>query len=515
MTPISVALALVTVSLPLVLCSVTGCAQDEYETRDAAFPQPIGYTPPPSAPPQPSQYASAAPAAPTDGVVDPSGTLVAPPQSQDAAEDVIGAPDGTPGAGGVVEGYDGQQAPEPEYSDTDPAALTDFRDALDPYGTWTEDPTYGTVWVPSPSAVGEDFTPYVSAGHWVYDDDYTWVSDYGWGWAPFHYGRWAWNDGLGWEWIPGRRYAGAWVSWRYGMGDWGYVGWAPLGPTWCWRHGSAVGLGFVPRMPYAFVGTHELFSPHVGGRLVTGPQAGVVAAHTQPYSPASSTVGGRIVARPTVGGPPPTMLNLAPSAVAHGSLANPGAMLARAYSRPSTAVAQGARPPNLPNTRNDVVARAQGAGSPGRFAGSVTLGRAPVVNYSPPGSSFRPRSGEAGEVPHFGGRLGGGFAGTAVANAPGYGRAVSPAVSRPYFGTPAVAPTYRAPGGMVSQAPRFSGAPSYRAPSVSRPSGGYSGGFSRPSGGYSGSQGGGGFRGGGGSSFHGSSGGSRGGGGRR
>ena len=514
MTPKSVALALVTVSLPLVLCSVAGCAQDEYETREAAFPQPIGYTPPPSAPPQaygtspalaqPSQYASNAPAAPTQGVVDPSSPPVAPPPlGQDAAEVVPGAADGppaadgmvTPNEGGVAGGYDGQEPPQPEYNDADPSALTDFRSALDPYGTWTEDPTYGTVWVPSPSAVGEDFTPYVSAGHWVYDDDYTWVSDYGWGWAPFHYGRWAWDQGLGWEWIPGRRYAGAWVSWRYGRGDWGYVGWAPLGPTWCWRHGSAVGLGFVPRMPYAFVGTGELFSPHVGGRLVSGPQAGVVAAHTQPYAPASPGVGGRIVARPTVGGPPPTMLNLAPSAVAPGSIDNRGTMLARAYARPSTAVAQGARPPRLTNGRNDMAARVQGASSPGRFAGSVTLGRSPVVNYSPPGS-------------HFGGRLGGGFAGTAVANAPGYGRGVSPAVSRPYFGTAAVAPSYRAQGGPVAQAPRFSGMSSYRAPtsSFSRPSGGSSGGFSR---------GGGSFRGGGGSSFHGSSGGSRGGGGRR
>jgi hypothetical protein len=251
-------------------------------------------------------------------------------------------------------------------------------------------------------------------------------------------------------------------------------------------------------MPYAFVGRGELFSPHVGARLVTGPQASIVATHTQPYAPGSRIVGGRVVARPAVGGPPPAMLNLGSTAVAHGSFADRGAILARAYARPSTAMAQGVRPRSVPDVPS-----------------------------------------------HFGGRLGQGFAGTAVVNAPGYGRAVSPQVSRPYFGANPVGPSYHVPTGAVSQAPRFSGPPTYRAPAasfrspsvsaagvpfsagVSRPSGGYSGGgVSRPSGGYSGggvsrpsggySGGFSGFRGGGGgSSFHGSSGGSRGGGGRR
>ena len=35
------------------------------------------------------------------------------------------------------------------YEDTDPSALTDFHTALASHGTWVEDPTYGTVWVPS------------------------------------------------------------------------------------------------------------------------------------------------------------------------------------------------------------------------------------------------------------------------------------------------------------------------------------------------------------------------------
>ena len=106
------------------------------------------------------------------------------------------------------------------YSDTDPSALTEFRPALDGHGQWINDPTYGTIWVPNEGEVGTEFVPYTTAGHWTYDDaqNYVWVSDYSWGWAPFHYGRWV-HVRHGWAWIPGRTYAGAWVVWRDGDPD--------------------------------------------------------------------------------------------------------------------------------------------------------------------------------------------------------------------------------------------------------------------------------------------------------
>src|SRR5262249_50871646 len=112
-----------------------------------------------------------------------------------------------------------------EYSDTDPSALTDFKPALDGHGAWVEDASYGTVWVPATEEVGADFQPYVTAGHWTYSEgtDYVWVSDYSWGWGPFHYGRWVLLPGHGWAWIPGRHYAGAWVTWRVGPAGYGYV----------------------------------------------------------------------------------------------------------------------------------------------------------------------------------------------------------------------------------------------------------------------------------------------------
>ena len=103
-----------------------------------------------------------------------------------------------------------------EWADTDPSALTDFREPLQGYGTWVADDTYGTVWVPDTGVVGADFAPYQSGGYWTLTDDgdWLWVSTYDWGYVPFHYGRWIWISARGWAWIPGRVYAPAWVAWR-------------------------------------------------------------------------------------------------------------------------------------------------------------------------------------------------------------------------------------------------------------------------------------------------------------
>ena len=72
---------------------------------------------------------------------------------------------------------------------------------LDAYGTWRTDPTYGPVWVPTNVAV--DWAPY-HTGHWTFVAPWgwTWVDDAPWGFAPFHYGRWAYVGG-GWAWVPG------------------------------------------------------------------------------------------------------------------------------------------------------------------------------------------------------------------------------------------------------------------------------------------------------------------------
>lgn len=100
-----------------------------------------------------------------------------------------------------------------------------FYDQLSPYGMWVNNPDYGYVWLPN---VDASFSPYATNGHWIYTEDgWTWISDYPWGWATFHYGRWAYDNVYGWLWVPGNEWGPAWVSWRSSPG---YYGWAPLGP---------------------------------------------------------------------------------------------------------------------------------------------------------------------------------------------------------------------------------------------------------------------------------------------
>src|SRR4249919_1888544 len=71
-----------------------------------------------------------------------------------------------------------------------------FYDNLSPHGQWANHPDYGYVWIPK---VHKGFSPYSSDGHWVFTDDgWTWVSDFSWGWAPFHYGRWDYDPYYGW-----------------------------------------------------------------------------------------------------------------------------------------------------------------------------------------------------------------------------------------------------------------------------------------------------------------------------
>lgn len=178
--------------------------------------------------------------------------------------------------------------------DTDPSAVVVFRDKLSPYGSWVDHPTYGTVWVPSSAVVGSDFAPYVSSGRWelTEDGEWLWVSDYDWGYIPFHYGRWVWVSGVGWAWIPGRVYAPAWVVWR--TGAYGYVGWAPMPPAYYWVDGVAVSFWVVPPAPYVFCPTRHLFHHHVHTVVIHDrDEVGRAAKATKPYHPAKPNVKGQ------------------------------------------------------------------------------------------------------------------------------------------------------------------------------------------------------------------------------
>ena len=114
---------------------------------------------------------------------------------------------------------------------------------LDSYGDWQQDPAYGAVWLPR--AVPVNWAPY-RAGHWDWISPWgwTWVDDAPWGFAPFHYGRWA-QIGPRWAWVPGQLparpvYAPALVAF-VGGNNWSLaigagsaprpaLGWFPLAP---------------------------------------------------------------------------------------------------------------------------------------------------------------------------------------------------------------------------------------------------------------------------------------------
>ncbi len=113
--------------------------------------------------------------------------------------------------------------------------MTGYQD-LGAYGEWQPVPDYGTVWFPTRVDIG--WAPY-RYGHWdfVRPWGWTWIDDSPWGFAPFHYGRWAQFDGR-WAWIPGERrerpyYAPALVAFVGGLPGASIgvgIGWVPLGP---------------------------------------------------------------------------------------------------------------------------------------------------------------------------------------------------------------------------------------------------------------------------------------------
>lgn len=118
--------------------------------------------------------------------------------------------------------------------------ITGYED-LNTYGSWSNDKQYGNVW--TPRSVPTDWQPYRN-GHWsnVQPWGWTWIDDQPWGYAPYHYGRWA-NSNNRWVWVPPQRnvqpvYAPALVAFiggvelslSLGNKSTAPVGWFPLGP---------------------------------------------------------------------------------------------------------------------------------------------------------------------------------------------------------------------------------------------------------------------------------------------
>ena len=72
---------------------------------------------------------------------------------------------------------------------------------LDEHGTWETNAEYGAVWLPRTTEIG--WAPYRNGNWlWVAPWGWTWVDRAPWGFAPYHYGRWAYI-GVRWAWVPG------------------------------------------------------------------------------------------------------------------------------------------------------------------------------------------------------------------------------------------------------------------------------------------------------------------------
>lgn len=395
---VAVVPALLTVWLSLIGCGPAPGYEAEAQAPVGSSIEPLAPRAPESAPASPTMLAA-------------SSSVSSPPSTAALA------PDGTTIDVSEGSGVDVGLSAD-EYADTDPSALTDFKPALDGHGTWVDDPTYGTVWVPSESEVGSDFVPYVTAGHWTYDDadSWVWVSDYSWGWAPFHYGRWVQARRHGWVWIPGRTYAGAWVVWRTGLPGYSYVGWSPAPPDWYWYNGYAVAWTFGWSPYYSYCSPYYMYGPGLGHHVVRGsaydartapyrqpaPPAGHVVASPSVGGrvPAKPGVGGRVAASPSVGersaakprvvGPSPGELGIDRAAVPAPS--HQGFQRAKAFAAPSTAVALGGTEPNRLRPRPlaaDTVASSRPF-APNLMPNSSLepVARAPQYTYGP--SSTRP-----------------------------------------------------------------------------------------------------------------------------
>ncbi|TAE32746.1 MAG: hypothetical protein EAZ92_01310 [Candidatus Kapaibacterium sp.] len=101
-----------------------------------------------------------------------------------------------------------------------------FYDELYPHGEWLNVPEYGFVW--RPYNIDANWQPYLTNGRWIQTRyGWTWASNYSWGWAPFHYGRWRLDPYYGWYWVPGSVWGPAWVEWREFDGNYW---WVPLAP---------------------------------------------------------------------------------------------------------------------------------------------------------------------------------------------------------------------------------------------------------------------------------------------
>ncbi len=118
---------------------------------------------------------------------------------------------------------------------------------LDAHGQWSQDATYGAVWIPQ--ATPAKWAPYrAGRWEWIAPWGWSWIDDAPWAFATSHYGRWA-MVGDKWAWVPGRiglrpiyapalvAFLGSGSSSNIAVGGKQGVAWFPLAPGEAWQPG--------------------------------------------------------------------------------------------------------------------------------------------------------------------------------------------------------------------------------------------------------------------------------------
>lgn len=150
----------------------------------------------------------------------------------------------------AAEGPAAEQDAEEISAPAEEVTVDQFKTKLATDGVWIEDADYGWIFKPNVVVADVSWRPYCNDGHWVWTTcGWYWKSDYAWGWACFHYGRWCCHPVHHcWVWIPDTCWGPSWVSWRECDTHWG---WAALPPAAHFDlnagftfNGGAVGVGF-------------------------------------------------------------------------------------------------------------------------------------------------------------------------------------------------------------------------------------------------------------------------------
>lgn len=160
---------------------------------------------------------------------------------------------------------------------------------LDSYGTWETHAEYGAIWWPRTS--DRHWAPYRNGNWlWVAPWGWTWVDRAPWGFAPYHYGRWA-HIGRRWAWVPGQYprherpvYAPALVAFvgggnginvsvNIGSGHRGGPGvaWFPLAPGEAYRPGYYASPHYLDNINRRWDGRKSIINHSINPSILNNP----------------------------------------------------------------------------------------------------------------------------------------------------------------------------------------------------------------------------------------------------